>query len=264
MTKPSSRARWLRRGETALWVVGLSLLGWALATTLVTRIYQARQERAWFPGATEATSDPAPTAAPAPKADPTPPAAGDPLVLGRIEIPRIGVTAIVREGTDDTTLALAVGHISGTTRPGEGGNMALAGHRDSFFRPLQGIRPQDTIRVVTPTGSYQYAVDSIDVVAPEDTWVLDPTPGTTLTLVTCYPFTYVGHAPNRFIVRASLVGQPPLANAGGESRRATPELGRAELTRPAPASSERDRVASNSTPLVRDQTRPAARQKEPL
>lgn len=271
MTKLSRTARWLRRGEAALWVVGLSLLGWALATTLVTRIYQARQERAWFPGATEeATSDPvstlnpAPTADPAPKADPAPPADGDPLVLGRIEIPRIGVTAIVREGTDDTTLALAVGHISGTPRPGEGGNMGLAGHRDSFFRPLQGIRVQDTIRVVTPTRSYQYAVDSIEVVAPEDTWVLDPTPGTTLTLVTCYPFTYVGHAPNRFIVRASLVGQPPLAVAGGASRRATPELGSAEFTRPVIGSSERDWIASISTPLDRDQTRPSAHTKEPL
>jgi sortase A len=129
----------------------------------------------------------------------------DPLVLGRIEIPRIGVTAIVREGVDDSTLAIAVGHISGTARPGERGNMALAGHRDSFFRPLRDIRLHDTIRIVTVEQSFEYVVDSTEVVGPEDTRVLDPTGDTVLTLVTCYPFTYVGHAPNRFIVRASLV-----------------------------------------------------------
>ncbi len=129
----------------------------------------------------------------------------DPLVLGRIEIPRIGVTAIVREGVDDSTLAIAVGHISGTARPGERGNMALAGHRDSFFRALRDIRLHDTIRIVTVEQSFEYVVDSTEIVGPEDTRVLDPTAGTVLTLVTCYPFTYVGHAPNRFIVRASLV-----------------------------------------------------------
>ncbi len=129
----------------------------------------------------------------------------DPLVLGRIEIPRIGVAAIVREGVDDSTLAIAVGHIPGTARPGERGNMALAGHRDSFFRELRDIRLQDTIRIVTVEQSFEYVVDSTEIVGPEDTRVLDPTGGTVLTLVTCYPFTYVGHAPKRFIVRASLV-----------------------------------------------------------
>jgi len=194
LTRSSCAAQWLlRRGEMALWAIGLSLVGWALAATLTTRLYQARQERAFFPVLTETKRDPATTAG------------ADPLVLGRIEIPRIGVTAIVREGDDDTTLAIAVGHISGTARPGERGNMALAGHRDSFFRALRGIQLQDTIRIVTPERSYEYAVDSTEVVDPEDTTVLDPTSGTVLSLVTCYPFNYVGHAPSRFIVRASLV-----------------------------------------------------------
>jgi sortase A len=155
----------------------------------------------------------------------------DPLVLGRIEIPRIGVTAIVREGDDDTTLAIAVGHISGTARPGERGNMALAGHRDSFFRALRGIRPQDMIRIVTPKRSYEYVVDLTEVVAPEDTRVLDPTSDTVLSLVTCYPFKYVGHAPNRFIVRASLVAVLPVAASGREVSQASGDFIHGERTR---------------------------------
>ncbi len=202
MTGFSCAARWLRRGTITLWVVGLSLLGWVLAANLNSRVYQARQERAFsllLPGVSH---------------DPVTRTGGDPLVLGRIEIPRIGVAAIVREGDDPTTLAIAVGHISGTARPGEGGNMVLAGHRDSFFRALRDIRSADTIRIVTPQRPYEYVVDSTEVVAPEDTRVLAPTDSTVLTLVTCYPFSYVGQAPKRFIVRASLVDVVPELSLG--------------------------------------------------
>lgn len=202
MTRFPSLAPWLRRGGLALWAIGISLCGWALVATLAARDYQARQDRAFFSG--DARLDLVE------KAD------ADPLVLGRIEIPRIGVAAIVREGDDDTTLAIAVGHISGTARPGERGNMALAGHRDSFFRGLRDIRCQDTIRIVTPRRSFEYVVDSTEVVAPEETRVLDPTSDTVLTLVTCYPFSYVGRAPNRFIVRASLAALLPVAASTGE------------------------------------------------
>lgn len=201
MTRFSSLARWLRRGEIALWALGLSLGGWALASTLTAKAYQARQDQAYF--------------SPEPQRDPGARAAADPLVLGRIEIPRIGVAAIVREGDDDTTLAIAVGHIAGTARPGERGNMALAGHRDSFFRGLRDIRRQDTIRIVTQKDIFEYTVDSTEVVNPEEIRVLDPTRDTVLTLVTCFPFGFVGPAPNRFIVRASLTPSLP-AGAGGE------------------------------------------------
>jgi sortase A len=206
VTSPPCAARWLRRGAFTLLATGLSLLGWALAAHFSTDLYQARQERAFFSVSCAAT--PAVTPDPAQTADP------DPLVLGRIEIPRIGVAAIVREGADDSTLAIAVGHILSTARPGERGNMALAGHRDSFFRALRKIRRQDTIRIVTQKRSWEYAVSSTEVVNPEDTWVLDPTEDTVLSLVTCYPFDYVGHAPKRFVVRASLVTcSPPAASA---------------------------------------------------
>ncbi|OYW06241.1 MAG: hypothetical protein B7Z61_03365 [Acidobacteria bacterium 37-71-11] len=212
MKRFSCAAAWLRRGELALWAIGFSLVGWAVATTLMSRVYQARQERAFFspePRREIATSADANPLVLATSAD------VDPLVLGRIEIPRIGVRAIVREGDDNTTLAIAVGHIPGTAQPGERGNMALAGHRDSFFRALQGIQCQDTIRIVTLRRSYEYVVDSTEIVGPEDTKVLDPTSETVLTLVTCYPFKYVGNAPNRFVVRASLVAALPVAAGGG-------------------------------------------------
>jgi sortase A len=125
--------------------------------------------------------------------------------VGRIDIPRLDVSAVIKAGTDARTLQLAVGHIPGTAFPGEGGNMGLAGHRDTFFRRLRDIRPDDTIRVTTPSGTFNYVVERTDVVEPKDVWVLEPTPEPALTLVTCYPFTYVGSAPQRFIVRAQLI-----------------------------------------------------------
>ena len=125
-------------------------------------------------------------------------------VLGRLEIPTLGVSTIVREGEDARTLQLAVGHIAGTALPGSSGNMGLAGHRDTFFRRLREIDVGDVIRLVAVEGTFTYVVESTQIVDPGDLWVLDPTPEPALTLVTCYPFTYIGTAPERFIVRARL------------------------------------------------------------
>jgi sortase A len=125
-------------------------------------------------------------------------------LIGRIEIPRLRVSAIVRAGSDARTLRLAVGHIPGTAFPGEPGNVGLAGHRDTFFRRLRDIRSDDEIRLLTAEGTFTYHVAETTVVLPEDVWVLDPTNQPTLTLVTCYPFTYIGAAPKRFVVRAAL------------------------------------------------------------
>jgi len=122
--------------------------------------------------------------------------------LGRIEISTIGLDAMILEGTDARTLRRAVGHIPGTPLPGQRGNVAITGHRDTFFRPLLNIRKNDEIRLTTLSGSYRYLVDSIRVVEPEDTEVLDKSDDAILTLVTCYPFYFVGPAPKRFIVRA--------------------------------------------------------------
>jgi sortase A len=126
-------------------------------------------------------------------------------LIGRIELSRIGLSAIVYEGTDKKTLRLAVGHIRSTPLPGQPGNTGLAGHRDTFFRPLKDIRQNDIITLTTLRGNYRYRVVSTRVVAPSEISVLNPTEHEVLTLVTCYPFYFVGSAPSRFIVRAEKI-----------------------------------------------------------
>jgi sortase A len=123
-------------------------------------------------------------------------------VLGRIEIPRLGVRVAVLEGTTSRTLRLGAGHIVGTPLPGEQGNVGIAGHRDTWFRDLKGIRNSDEIRIQTATGLSRYGVDWVQVVEPGDTGILAPSTAATLTLVTCYPFRYIGSAPERFVVHA--------------------------------------------------------------
>lgn len=189
-TRTDTVVRWLER---LLLVVGLALIGYYVYVQVETRLYQAMENREL-----DAILSSAPPAAPLPRRPQ--PAQGE--MLGRIEIPRLDVSAVIRAGTDARTLRLAVGHIPGTALPGDEGNIGLAGHRDTFFRRLRHIRADDEIRVVTPDGTYRFAVEDTQVVSPKDTWVLNPTPDATLTLVTCYPFTYLGSAPDRFIVRA--------------------------------------------------------------
>jgi sortase A len=123
-------------------------------------------------------------------------------LIGRIEVPRLDLSVIVAEGVDALTLRRAVGHIPGTGMPGEPGNVGLAGHRDTFFRPLRNIRLGDIVTLTTPAGEYRYRVVSTKIVKPTDVGVLNPTGSEVLTLVTCYPFYFVGPAPSRFIVRA--------------------------------------------------------------
>ena len=124
------------------------------------------------------------------------------MLLGRLKIPRLHVAAMVREGADSGTLRRAIGHIPGTALPGKTGNVGLAGHRDTFFRALRNIEKDDTIDFETDAGTFRYAVESTRIVSPRDVSVLSAAGGRTLTLVTCYPFYYVGSAPKRFIVRA--------------------------------------------------------------
>ncbi|MEO8594758.1 MAG: class D sortase [Candidatus Solibacter sp.] len=143
-------------------------------------------------------------------------------LVGRIEVPRLKLSAIVLEGSDSKTLSLGVGRIPETSEPGEPGNVVLGGHRDTFFRPLSGIREGDAIRLVTAEGSYRYSVDWTTVVDPEDNAVLKPTPQPSLTLVTCYPFHYVGPAPRRFIVRAHQELEPEAAPPAEATKQAPP------------------------------------------
>ena len=126
-------------------------------------------------------------------------------LIGRIEIPRLGLSAMVVEGVDALLLRRSLGHIPGTALPGQPGNVAISGHRDTFFRPLRNIRQNDIITLTTLRGEYRYRVVSTRIVAPSDVAVLDPGDSEVLTLVTCYPFFFVGSAPDRFIVRAERV-----------------------------------------------------------
>jgi sortase A len=193
--------------ETLLIIIGVVALGYYAWASVEASVYQAYENRELD---AILAAGPKPEALPGDAAavpERTLPPAGS--VIGRIEIPRLDVSAIVRAGSDARTLQLAVGHIPGTALPGEAGNVGLAAHRDTFFRRLGDVWTDDTIRLVTPDGTFEYRVERTNVVQPTDVWVLDGTPHPTLTLVTCYPFTYVGSAPERFIVRARLVGTTP-------------------------------------------------------
>jgi sortase A len=132
-------------------------------------------------------------------------------IVGRIEIPRVGVSAVILQGVDDATIRRAVGHFPETPMPDQPGNMALAAHRTTDFHGLRDIRPGDLVSIVSPKGTFQYEVERTWVVLPEDVSVLDPSREKVLTLVTCFPFDYRGSAPERFIVRARSVDPPPPA-----------------------------------------------------
>jgi sortase A len=186
--------RGLRRAEYVLLAAGMAALGYCGAELLNSHIQQTR-------GARELgqlrRNPPAVSAAPATIADGTP--------VGEVDIPKLHLSAVVFQGTSDGILAKGVGHLDVSAFPGEAGNVVLAAHRDTFFRSLRHIRRGDLVQVTTPYGVRTYAVDSTEVVKPTETGVMASTATPTLTLITCYPFYYVGHAPKRFIVRASPV-----------------------------------------------------------
>jgi|HubBroStandDraft_4_1064222.scaffolds.fasta_scaffold40360_2 sortase A len=126
-------------------------------------------------------------------------------LVGRITIPRLLLSVVVVEGVTKTALRHAAGHIPGTALPGEAGNVGVAGHRDTFFRPLKDLRIKDEIQFSTLKGNFRYEVESLRVVEPDNVGVLTPSGENVLTMVTCYPFYFVGPAPQRWIVRARQV-----------------------------------------------------------
>ena len=140
----------------------------------------------------------------------TAPSAALPSLIGRITIPRLGISAMVKEGIDEETLDLAVGHIPSTPLPGQPGNVGVAAHRDNLFRNLKDVKRDDAIALTTLDNAYVYRVVSFSIVDPTEVSVLAASADErTLTLVTCYPFYFVGHAPKRFIVRARQVTSIP-------------------------------------------------------
>jgi sortase A len=182
--------RWSRNVLLIIGLLSLSYVGYAL---LDARLYQAEQARRFERELKETNL---------PRAEGSSIDVSEGSPLGRIEISAVGMTTMILEGTEEGTLRRAVGHIRGTPLPGQRGNVALAGHRDTFFRGLRDIRVNDEITLTTLSGSYHYRVDSTKVVKPEETEALKDDGHDTLSLVTCYPFNYVGSAPKRFIVRA--------------------------------------------------------------
>jgi len=181
--------------QCGLIAAGTALLAYWGAVTVRARLFQRSelQATAMRPHRTR------PAQAPYPQ---------DGTVLATLSIPDLRLSFVVVEGVSSRDLSLGPGHIPGTPLPGEDGNVAIAGHRDTVFRPLRWIRPTQTIRLTTPRGERDYRVVSTEIVNIRDVRVLNPTERNTLTLVTCYPFYYVGHAPKRFIVHADAVPEP--------------------------------------------------------
>ena len=203
-----TRPDWLLAAERACWALGLAGLVWwggyhlgiagsvrhdlerfaALRVTPDQSLWSPTRVSAW----SQALSEPAPA----------------PLAV--LRIPKIRLEVAVLPGTDDRTLDRGVGHIEDTAQPGTDGNLGIAGHRDGFFRGLKDITPGDLMELDTLQGTDVYRVERTWVVSPEEVSVLDPTSTPAITLVTCYPFYFVGSAPDRFIVRAVRVGDRPL------------------------------------------------------
>jgi LPXTG-site transpeptidase (sortase) family protein len=189
--------RWIERG---LLLVGIVCLGFSAGSWLDSGLYQRMQGRRFDALLRHGSGRQHPRRAHAAGAARDGAAVGE--VVGRIEIPRLRISAIVAEGIDARTLRRAVGHVPSTALPGDAGNIVLAGHRDSFFRALKDVQAGDQVRITTEDGVYDYKVESTDVVGPERTDILAASDATTLTLITCYPFNYVGPAPDRFVVHA--------------------------------------------------------------
>lgn len=135
-------------------------------------------------------------------------------LVGSLTMPRLDLEVAILEGTEWATLRRGAGHIPGTPLPGQPGNVGIAAHRDSYFRPLQDVRVGDSIEIATPGATYAYVVERTEIVEPHDVEVLHEGEGRDLTLVTCYPFYLVGNAPQRFIVHARLVHDPAVSGPG--------------------------------------------------
>lgn len=212
--RPTRAQQSLRWSRYAFLIVGILALGYCAFVLLDTELYQAYET--WrFQNARKDVKQS--SSIEQPSLSPQPPVVADAdrvrlarlgaagpegSAVGRIEISTLGLAAMILEGVGQRTLRRAVGHIPGTALPGEQGNVAIAGHRDTFFRSLRDIRQDAEITLTTLHGSYRYRVESTRVVEPEAIEVLADSGDAVLTLVTCYPFDFIGPAPKRFIVRA--------------------------------------------------------------
>jgi sortase A len=211
MTRHSA-LHWLERGLLA---AGVGVGAWCAGVLVEAQFHNRLPVNApltvtqtvLLPGDNGTTArQPASAAAPAPG-----------TLLGRLAAPSVKMSTTVLEGSDDATLSRGSGHIEDTPLPGQPGNAGIAGHRDTTFRPLRNIHVGDALEFTTADRLYRYRISKTLIVGPDDIYVLDPTDQPTLTLVTCYPFEFVGHAPRRFIVQAQLVGEESRAGSGGRA-----------------------------------------------
>jgi len=178
----------------ALIAIGVLPLVYAAFVWVYAEAYQAYQRRAFEEAVTDVRAGEALAAAP-----------GKSAVIGKLDIPSVNLSVMVLEGTEESELRLGAGHVPGTALPGETGNVGIAGHRDTFFRPLRKVETGDLITLTTLAGTFHYLVEATWITRPDDTAVLEGDSESSLTLVTCYPFGYVGPAPDRFIVRAKRI-----------------------------------------------------------
>jgi sortase A len=123
-------------------------------------------------------------------------------IVGRLDISARKISVVVLEGIEDDALGIAAGHVPGTSLPGSNGNVVIAAHRDTFFRELRNIDMGDRIELSTPAGTFEYFVSNTEIVKPSETRVLQSSGHSELTLITCYPFSFFGTAPERFVVHA--------------------------------------------------------------
>lgn len=197
--------RWFERGFL---IIGLALGIWC-ALILIEARRVAHMPVPEPPAAVSSENAPAPEVPvqPVPPIPPVPPVAG--AWVAKLDAPSVHLSATVLEGSDDGTLARGAGHIEYTPLPGQSGNIGIAGHRDTTFRAVRHLRVGDPLELTTADRVYRYVISKTFVVEPEDVYVLDPGDQPMMTLVTCYPFEFIGHAPHRYIIQAVLTGEAP-------------------------------------------------------
>jgi sortase A len=207
------------------WVLVAGGLTCLLSVAVIqVRVWLTQWRVAEIAGAT-ARQDVVLDAAPAAGREPSPPLIQHGAVVGFLTIPRLRLASAVLEGDDDAVLRVAAGHLADTPYPWQSGNATLSGHRDSTFRALRSVHVGDTIALWTTHGTFAYRVSHTFVVDPEALWVLrPPDKDVGLTLITCFPFRYVGSAPQRFIVQAERI-VPAAAGAAGAVEDALPPTG---------------------------------------
>ena len=205
----TARERFRNGSSFALCAVGIALLAYWLSATFDAHVFQSRLAHRL-----ETTTAPSGSVSSVVEgASATRREAITSGLVGRLEIPRLGVSAMVTEGIDRRALSRGIGHVPDTAFPGERGNVGLAAHRDTYFRGLKDVDTGDRVRIVTPGGVFAYEVEWARIVDPDRIDLLADDVGPALTLVTCYPFHWIGSAPKRFVVRCRPLGEPAIASA---------------------------------------------------